>query len=168
MSCTISPIKPDATPAALDTNSRRTLIYFTTVLALMLLASIIYAPWVNNGPILCPFRLLTGLPCPGCGLTRSFCAMSRGQFAMAASYHLFGPLAYFVALFSIPIMLYQALTGRRVEWFMRVFYSRKLARVLAIALGGYHLVRLVGLAWSGQMLAMIAHGPMVDLLRRTW
>ena len=40
----------------------------------------------TDGPILCPFKLATGHPCPFCGTTRSFGALVQGDF--------FGSLAY--------------------------------------------------------------------------
>ena len=34
----------------------------------------------------CPFKLLTGLNCPGCGIQRALYAMLHGKFAEAISY----------------------------------------------------------------------------------
>ena len=34
---------------------------------------------IANGPILCPFRLLTGHPCPMCGSTRAVAALCAGD-----------------------------------------------------------------------------------------
>lgn len=36
---------------------------------------------------LCIFRLLTGIPCPGCGMTRALAAVLRGDAASAFSFH---------------------------------------------------------------------------------
>ena len=43
---------------------------------------------------LCVFRRLTGLQCPGCGLSRSFCALSHGEWSAAWGFHPFGVVFY--------------------------------------------------------------------------
>jgi len=44
----------------------------------------------NGGVFLpCPFRTLTGLWCPGCGLTRATHHLLRGDVMQALRYHLF-------------------------------------------------------------------------------
>lgn len=42
--------------------------------------------------ILCPFRLLTGYPCPFCGMTRGISSLLRGRFRDALEFHLFAPI----------------------------------------------------------------------------
>ena len=46
-----------------------------------------------EGPVLCPWRLLTGYPCPGCGGIRAMGAISTGQFEQA---WLLNPVAFLV------------------------------------------------------------------------
>ena len=46
----------------------------------------------------CPFKLLTGWPCPGCGLTHAFCDISHGNLARAWVDNPFGILFYALAL----------------------------------------------------------------------
>lgn len=38
-------------------------------------------------PVLCTMRRLTGLPCPGCGMTHAFVAIAHGQWAAALHYN---------------------------------------------------------------------------------
>ena len=42
----------------------------------------------------CAARLLFGVDCPICGLTRAFCAMSHGELARAMGYHALAPILY--------------------------------------------------------------------------
>ena len=39
---------------------------------------------------LCPFRLLTGHACPGCGMGRALVAAMRGDFALSFAHHPLG------------------------------------------------------------------------------
>ena len=45
---------------------------------------------ITDGPIICPIRLLTGLPCPACGLTRSWVFATHGQWSDAVASNAFG------------------------------------------------------------------------------
>ena len=53
---------------------------------------------IESGPVLCPFRLLTGLPCPGCGLTRSWVYLVHGHWSDGFSANPFGALALVAVL----------------------------------------------------------------------
>jgi hypothetical protein len=48
---------------------------------------------------ICGFKNLTGLSCPGCGLTHSFCAIGKGHLGSALSYNLLGPPLFLVFAF---------------------------------------------------------------------
>ncbi len=45
----------------------------------------------------CIFNMLTGLPCPMCGMTTSMAHMARGEVAAAFGSHLLGPPLYVAA-----------------------------------------------------------------------
>lgn len=53
---------------------------------------------IEDGPIICPFRRLTGLPCPGCGLTRSWVYGAHGWWGESFSAHPFGLLLLLAVL----------------------------------------------------------------------
>jgi len=57
-------------------------------------ASFVYETSSLSGEVLCIWRRWTGLPCPSCGLTRSFCAMARLDVIEAFRMHLAGPPLY--------------------------------------------------------------------------
>ena len=46
----------------------------------------------DDGPILCPFRRITGIPCAGCGLTRCAGELARFDVAGAFGVHPLGPV----------------------------------------------------------------------------
>jgi hypothetical protein len=46
----------------------------------------------SEGPIFCPIRLATGLPCPACGTTRSIGSIAIGNFEQAWALN---PLGFF-------------------------------------------------------------------------
>jgi len=52
----------------------------------------------DNGIILCPFRALTGYPCPGCGMTRAFSALAHGEPLRAVLYNPLSPVLFVAGL----------------------------------------------------------------------
>ena len=48
----------------------------------------------------CPFFRLTGIPCPGCGLSRASILLLRGEVAESFRFHAFGPIFLF-AIFAL-------------------------------------------------------------------
>jgi hypothetical protein len=79
--------------SAAETTARgRDLAIAGTALGCLGAAFVVPAGTVEDGPVVCPFRLATGLPCPGCGLARSWSALAQGDPAEAFARHPFGPL----------------------------------------------------------------------------
>ncbi len=78
---------------AVETPSRRlALAGWLLAPALALLAAAVAS---RLGLVLCPFRLLTHLPCPGCGMTRAMLALGHGDLRAALIAH---PLSPFLAI----------------------------------------------------------------------
>lgn len=46
----------------------------------------------DQGTTICPIALLTGVACPGCGMTRAASALLRGDVDLALTYHPLIPL----------------------------------------------------------------------------
>lgn len=53
---------------------------------------------ITHLPSVCLFYHLTGLPCPGCGLTRSFVCLGHGHFRESLHWHPLGFVIYAVFL----------------------------------------------------------------------
>jgi hypothetical protein len=60
-----------------------------------------------HGPVLCPFRRVTGVWCPTCGMTRAFAWMAHGDLHESLRYH---PLA--------PLLLIEAAVGAAFLWYL--------------------------------------------------
>ncbi|WP_377325957.1 DUF2752 domain-containing protein [Pimelobacter simplex] len=127
------------------TTSRR--IASTEVLAaagvVALGASFLLSPeHIEDGPVICPFRRLTGLPCPGCGLTRSWVYLSHGWWRDGIAANPFG-----IVLALVVVALAVAVVRARVRRTPPPSLDRLVRRPLAIAVLaawlGFAVVRAV-------------------------
>jgi len=75
------------------------LVPFRLAVAFALIAAIVIPDGaVDHAPVLCPFRLMTGRPCPACGLTRSWIALMHGNLRESIAFHPLGPLTVMAAI----------------------------------------------------------------------
>lgn len=77
--------------------------YWTACVALLSLTTmfVIAALWrPPDEPqfVLCPFRALTHLSCPGCGMTRAFCALCHGELWRAIKFNALSPFLFLAAI----------------------------------------------------------------------
>ena len=89
---------------------------------------------------LCPFKMLTGFPCPGCGITKSLVYFYEGDLYKSVSYHILGPFVIAFCLLTIIVLSAELITKK--EYFNKWLYSKKLAYGLGIFLAVYHIIRL--------------------------
>jgi len=124
----------------------------------LLAASYAYAPYVHDGPVVCLLRGLVGIPCPSCGLTRAFCALSHFELREALRYHALSPVLFAAVLATPPVAGYEIATRRAVSrpW----LYSSKLAWTLGALFLVHHLARSV--AWMSDAAVLGGH------LRGSW
>ena len=61
----------------------------------------------------CPFRGITGLPCPACGMTRAGLLFLRGDFQGAFQIH---PFFFGVLLLAGIAILFRYVLGREIRW----------------------------------------------------
>jgi len=89
----------------------------------------------------CPFKMLTGLPCPGCGMVKSMVSLYRGNLAESFRFHLFGPVLVLFFTSALLVMTAELIRGRNFRF--RWLYNMKLAYVVAVLMGSYHLIRII-------------------------
>jgi hypothetical protein len=69
---------------------------------------VVMIPVLNRPlPGVCTFKRITGVGCPGCGLTRSFISLAHGDLGAAWRYNPAGVLLFAATAFQIPFRLYQ-------------------------------------------------------------
>jgi hypothetical protein len=113
----------------------------------------------------CALRLLTGIPCPTCGMTRSFCAIGRGQWAESFRFNPLGPVFYALVALVMVRSARIALLGR--PWLDRT--AGRLVRAipfLALAAAVAWIVRLgmmfatgeAAVAWRASPLGILFGG----------
>ena len=99
-------------------------------------------------PELCLAKRLTGLGCPGCGMTRCFISLAHGDLRAAWRYNPAGPLLFAILAFQIPFRLMQLARIRRGLPELRMgWWPQALIGALGVLMIGQWLLRLVGIAF---------------------
>ncbi|GIK39797.1 MAG: hypothetical protein BroJett011_36300 [Chloroflexota bacterium] len=92
----------------------------------------------------CPFLHVTGLPCPGCGLSRAVVLLLQGDWRASLGLHAYAPL-FIVAL--LLVTWAAILPGQQRTWFIgRLEWVERRTGITAILLIGlmlYWLIRLL-------------------------
>ncbi len=80
----------------------------------------------------CPLHALTGLNCPGCGLTRGFHALFRGDILGALHFNALLPVYFFVFVYLFAALVLLAVKGRALNF--NIFSPRFVWSFFTIAL----------------------------------
>lgn len=96
----------------------------------------------------CVFRLMTGIPCPGCGMTRAWLAALRLDFAAAFAYH---PLFWVVPIAFVLAFVREKMASSKQKRGIDIVIA-----VLCVLVVAVWIVRLVnpadaGLLFSGHV-----------------
>ncbi|MFZ9943351.1 MAG: DUF2752 domain-containing protein [Bacteroidia bacterium] len=85
--------------------------------------------------------MLTGFPCPGCGITKSMVCFLRGEFIASLKYHLFGPFAILTSLMLVIClpMFKWTIPGPMAKMMSNVRFAYGIAMILSL----YHGLRII-------------------------
>jgi Protein of unknown function (DUF2752) len=89
----------------------------------------------------CPFKMLTGFPCPGCGITKSLVYFYEGDLYKSLYYHILGPFVILFCIATIILLTIELITKK--DYFNSLLFNKKIAYGLAIFLITYHLIRVI-------------------------
>lgn len=116
-----------------------------TFFSILVLLIILTAGWWVTpdqvAPIpLCGFKFIFGIDCPGCGLTRSFLSLARGNVGASFHYNAAGPLIYlFLGTYVVDLSL-KGVRGKGLSVPLRV--SEIFAVAVGVLLFGHWIIRL--------------------------
>ncbi|YAG12927.1 DUF2752 domain-containing protein [Nostoc sp. DSM 114161] len=115
--------------------------------------------------LVCPIRHLTGIPCPTCGMTRSFMAIAQGNLAQAVAENLFGPIL-FVSFGIVAVHItVELLTKRRIiAFYCHLLKQRKLQIIGLFIVLTYYIIRLYKLSQTGEMYFSFINSPLGKLI----
>ncbi len=105
-------------------------------------ATLIDPTTVDQGPVVCPFRHATGLPCPGCGLIRSWVYLMHGQWHDGVVANPFGVVAVLFVGLVAGVTGLAVVRRRPVPALRQVFRGRVFWAVVS-AWVGFGIVRLI-------------------------
>ena len=77
----------------------------------MAVAAVLSPAAVDHGPDVCPFRIMTGLPCPGGGVTPRWTPPMHGDVAGAIGLNVFGPITMAVTAIAVVLAVWRLMAG---------------------------------------------------------
>ncbi len=93
---------------------------------------------------LCIFYNLTKLPCPGCGMTRSFCSIAKGDLLASFQFHGLGPVMFVGVFFGWLASLLAIFHIRKPFEFLKLLSTNELLIKTGLSVLGIHwLIRLI-------------------------
>lgn len=95
----------------------RSYFWINLIIAGMIIAIFIYSgffsPTEDSYPVKCVHQVISGIPCPSCGLSHSFSSLIRGDIDSASGYNSNGPALFLFFIFHLVLRISNLLILRR-------------------------------------------------------
>jgi hypothetical protein len=110
----------------------------------VLVVSALFTPEDPPAVSVCAFYSITGLPCPGCGLTRAFCCISHLRWGDAWGFNPFGFIWYALTIFLVvrPMLIRRTSYAERENKWMASRWSYIMPIVLVAGMWAFGLYRM--------------------------
>jgi len=144
-------------------NNKKKLAWLLTYILIIVLSFFI-SPYLDTGVEICSMKLLTGIPCPGCGLTHSFCAISAGNFSDAFHFHLFGPFIYTAVLIFIYVLFSEIFFDKKFPKLRRMFFSKSFTYTFGIILFLFFSFRIYNLILTGEFSKLLQNSVLLKII----
>ncbi|MBF2056208.1 MAG: DUF2752 domain-containing protein [Cyanobacterium sp. T60_A2020_053] len=130
-----------------------------------IIGSFLYGYTNHHSPFKCLILSFTGIPCPSCGLTRSFIALAQGKIILSLQKHLFGlPLFLFFLLTTIHLFL-EIISKKKVNSQVYTWLSnKKIQCLILISLVVYYGGKLLILYHDGTLVTDFEMSPLGNLI----
>lgn len=92
--------------------------------------------WLQNHLLACPFKLLTGYDCPGCGFQRSVIALLQGNLSQS--------LHYYPATIPLLIAVVFTITGKRLHNDKKGYIKNALYVFTGLVIFGSYALKMSG------------------------
>jgi len=91
----------------------------------------------------CYFQELTGHPCPTCGLSHSFYAVSHLHLLESFKFHLLGPIIFLIMLFLFIKLFLEIVTNKEIKIGLNPKITRITLIVFSFSWLSYWIIRFV-------------------------
>ncbi|MEW5857308.1 MAG: DUF2752 domain-containing protein [Cyanobacteriota bacterium] len=149
----------------LSNNARRIRWLILGICSAPLVGAYFYNQGYKVTFLVCPIRHFTGIPCPTCGMTRSFMAIVQGDWSRALAEHLFGPVLFAAFLIATVHIALELIAGRKIAvLYVQMLRNRELQVLSLLLILSYHALRLYDLSKSGELYFAFVHSPLGQLI----
>ncbi len=110
------------------------------------------SPDIEQKQSWCPVKLMTGMPCPGCGMLKSWCFLTHQDLRHSLEHHPLGIIAYGFGLMALVWLVAEYYHNRpiRLPWYGKAWVTYLVVAIVTVVHFWRlsYLVTTPGLLWS--------------------